>query len=99
GCAALLGSDTRLTDDDLHINHAYLGGGYGVVGTPEIEATQLLATLEGTLVGPVYTARSLAGLIDLIRTGEIAKEETVLFWHTGDDAALHAYTQHFVGAP
>jgi D-cysteine desulfhydrase len=93
--AKLLQVDARLTPDDFAINHDYLGGGYGVIGEPEIEATRLLATLEGTLVGPVYTARCLAGLIDLVRQGTIAPDETVLFWHTGDDAALHAYTHAF----
>lgn len=90
-CAELLSSDVRITDDELPINHNYLGGGYGVVGPPEIEAVNLLATLEGQFVGPVYTSRALAGLIDLMRKGEIGPDEKVLFWHTGGDAALHAY--------
>lgn len=89
--AALLGTDVRISGEDLPINHNYLGGGYGVVGPPEIEAVNLLATLEGTLVGPVYTSRALAGIIDLIRKGEIGQDENILFWHTGGDAALHAY--------
>ncbi|MEM7625673.1 MAG: D-cysteine desulfhydrase family protein [Planctomycetota bacterium] len=89
--AALLGSDARVTDADLPINHDYLGGGYGVVGPPEVEAVNLLATLEGTLVGPVYTSRALAGLIDLIRNEAVSADENILFWHTGGDAALHAY--------
>lgn len=94
-CAKLLNSDVRITDDELPINHEYLGGGYGVVGPPEVEAVNLLATLEGQFVGPVYTSRALAGLLDLIRKGEIAQNEKVLFWHTGGDAALHAYVHEF----
>ncbi|MEM8496151.1 MAG: D-cysteine desulfhydrase family protein [Planctomycetota bacterium] len=93
-CAELLGSDVKISRSsggDLPINHDYLGGGYGVVGPPEIEAINLLATLEGQFVGPVYTSRALAGLIDLIRNGQVDRNETILFWHTGGDAALHAY--------
>jgi 1-aminocyclopropane-1-carboxylate deaminase/D-cysteine desulfhydrase-like pyridoxal-dependent ACC family enzyme len=30
-------------------------------------------------------------MIDLVRRGVFKSGETVLFWHTGDDAALHAY--------
>lgn len=93
--AALLGSDVRISGGDLPINHDYLGGGYGVVGPPEVEAVNLLATLEGQFVGPVYTSRALAGLIDLMRKGDIAQDEKILFWHTGGDAALHAYTHEF----
>ncbi|MEM6853118.1 MAG: D-cysteine desulfhydrase family protein [Planctomycetota bacterium] len=94
-CAELLNSDVNTSGDDLRINHDYLGGGYGVVGPPEIEAVNLLATREGQFVGPVYTSRALAGLIDLIRNGQIDRNETILFWHTGGDAALHAYTSNF----
>ncbi|MEM1028467.1 MAG: pyridoxal-phosphate dependent enzyme, partial [Planctomycetota bacterium] len=94
-CAELLNSDVNTSGDDLRINHDYLGGGYGVVGPPEIEAVNLLATREGQFVGPVYTSRALAGLIDLIRNGQIDRNETILFWHTGGDAALHAYTLNF----
>lgn len=93
--AALLGSDVRISGGDLPINHDYLGGGYGVVGPPEVEAVNLLATLEGQFVGPVYTSRALAGLIDLMRQGDITPDEKILFWHTGGDAALHAYTHEF----
>lgn len=93
--AEILGTDVRLSDEDLPINHHYLGGGYGVVGPPEVEAVNLLAALEGALVGPVYTSRALAGLIDLIRKGEVEKDENILFWHTGGDAALHAYRTDF----
>ena len=93
--ASLLGSNIQISNEDLPINHDYLGGGYGVVGPPEVEAVNLLATLEGTLVGPVYTSRALAGLIDLIRKGQVGKDENILFWHTGGDAALHAYRNDF----
>jgi len=33
----------------------------------------------------------MAGLIDLIRQGEFAAGQNVLFWHTGGTAALFAY--------
>ena len=68
-----------------------LGKGAAVLGDAEREAIHMLASHEGILVGPVYTGRSLAGMIDMIRRGEISPEENVLFWHTGDTAALFAY--------
>lgn len=48
------------------------------------------------LLDPVYTGRAMAGLIDLVRNGEIRKSETVLFWHTGGTAALYAYSEEIL---
>ncbi len=75
----------------IEVIDRYLGGGYAVVGEPEREAIEMFGRLEGILVDPVYTGRAAAGLIDLIRLGEIASEERVLFWHTGGTPALFAY--------
>jgi D-cysteine desulfhydrase len=91
GAAQLLGAGERLSVEDFHTNYDYLGAGYGIVGDLEREAINLLARTEGLLVGPVYTARAAGAMIDLVRRGTIAANETVLFWHTGDDVALHAY--------
>jgi len=63
-----------------------------VVGAAENEAIALTAQLEGILLDPVYTGRAMAGLIDMIRTGEILPGEKVLFWHTGGAPSLFAYT-------
>ncbi len=68
-----------------------LAPGYGRLGAPAREAISLLATQEGLFVDPVYTAKSLAVLIDLVRTGVIEKGARVLFIHTGGLPALFAY--------
>ena len=73
---------------EIHVNDGYLGGGYGIMGLPEIEAINMFAKLEGLLLDPVYTGRAAAGLIDLIRKGYFKSDETVLFWHTGGTPAL-----------
>jgi len=75
---------------ELHLNNAYLGDGYGVVGAREREAIELTARLEGILLDPVYTARAMGGLIDMIRGGTLGKDACVLFWHTGGTPALFA---------
>jgi len=74
----------------------YLGGGFAVMGEPEREAIRLMARHEGILLDPVYTGRAMAGLIDLVRRGEIGKDETVLFWHTGGSPALYAYADELL---
>jgi D-cysteine desulfhydrase len=94
--AVLLGSDVRLTVEDFHTNYDYLGAGYGVVGDFERNAIRTLAQTEGLLVGPVYTGRAAGAMIDLIERGAFGANETVLFWHTGDDVALHAYAKELL---
>jgi 1-aminocyclopropane-1-carboxylate deaminase len=37
----------------------------------------------------------MAGLIDLVRSGEIGKDSTVLFAHLGGQPALNAYSGLF----
>jgi len=44
----------------------------------------------------VYTGKAMAGLLGLIRGGEIASDERVLFWHTGGTPALFAYTKELL---
>ena len=89
--AELLEVDVALPEQQTTLCYGYLGDGYGVVGDLERSAIRLAAQTEGLLVGPVYTGRALGGLIDLVGRGVIDPNETVLFWHTGDESALHAY--------
>ena len=73
------------------VRDEYCGAGYGVLTSAEREAIQLMARTEGVLVDPVYTARALAGLIDLIRRGTFTPQENVCFWHTGGTPGIFAY--------
>ncbi|MGA2111333.1 MAG: D-cysteine desulfhydrase family protein [Anaerolineales bacterium] len=69
----------------------FIGEGYGVLGAPEREAIRLFAGTEGILLDPVYTGRAAAGLLHMVRGGEMKPGERVLFWHTGGIPALWAY--------
>lgn len=89
--SALLGRRERFDPETIDVVDDYLGGGYAVLGAPEIEATRLFARLEGLLLDPVYTARAAAGMIDMVRRGRIDRSERVLFWHTGGGPAVFAY--------
>ena len=95
--AAYLKLDFHFAPDDIAVNADYLGAGYGVMGDPERDAIRLTAQTEGVLLDPVYTGRAFAGMIDLIRKGEIGRDETVLFWHTGGTPALFAYADELAG--
>ena len=50
----------------------------------------MLARTEGLLFDPVYSGKALAGLIDLVRKGELG-DGNIVFLHTGGAAALFAY--------
>ncbi|HEY2620276.1 MAG TPA: D-cysteine desulfhydrase [Acetobacteraceae bacterium] len=72
-------------------NCDYVGPGYGHPTPGMTEAVLMLARLEGVLLDPVYSGKAMAGLIDLIRKGEIGKGETVVFLHTGGAVGLFGY--------
>lgn len=89
--ASRLNLDKEFSKGEEHLNNNYLGKGYGVVSAAEKEAIDLMARLEGILLDPVYTAKAMAGLIDLIRKKHYSKTDKVLFWHTGGAPALFYY--------
>jgi L-cysteate sulfo-lyase len=91
-----LGLHLSFTPEEVVAYDGYLGAGYAIMGEPEREAISLLARCEGILLDPVYTGRAMAGLIDLIRTGEFSKDETIVFWHTGGSVALFAYAEQLL---
>lgn len=88
--ASRLDMDITIAPEEVLVNAEYLGGGYAVMGIPEIEAIRLFAKTEGLLLDPVYTGRAAAGMIDLIRKGFFKEKDRVLFWHTGGSPALFA---------
>ncbi len=90
---AHMGLHMPVRPGDVHVNDAYIGQGYGVLGDPEREAIRLAARTEGLLLDPVYTGRAMAGLMDLIRQRAFGANENVLFWHTGGSPALFAYAE------
>jgi len=69
----------------------YVGPGYSLPTDQMAEAVRMLARLEGILMDPVYTGKTMAGLIDLVRRGYFEKQEKILFVHTGGSPALHVY--------
>jgi 1-aminocyclopropane-1-carboxylate deaminase len=70
-------------------------GTYGIPDAKTIEAIRLCARLEGMLTDPVYEGKSMAALIDLVRSGRIAPGSRVLYAHLGGQPALNAYAGAF----
>ncbi len=84
-----LGRDLR--DDEFTLLDGWAGDLYGVPVDSTMEAMRLGAELEAMITDPVYEGKSLAGLIDLVRTADIPKDSTVLYAHLGGQPALNAY--------
>jgi L-cysteate sulfo-lyase len=94
-CADKVGLKAALRDDAFQIRSGYAGAGYGVPTPGMLEAVSLLARLEGIILDPVYAGKAMAGLIDLVRTGVFASDETIVFVHTGGMPAMFAYADCF----
>jgi len=92
---AMLGIKTPISRDDVIVNDDYIGEGYSRKTDAMIEAITLMARLEGILMDPVYTGKSLAGMIDLIKKGYFKDCENILYLHTGGSATLFHYTDYF----
>jgi L-cysteate sulfo-lyase len=89
--ADYIGKPGIVAREDVVANCDYVGAGYGIPTAGMNEAVLLLARLEGLLFDPVYSGKALAGMIDLVRKGEFARGENIVFLHTGGAAALFAY--------
>jgi len=93
--AELLGVAGAVKREAVVANCDYVGEGYGVPTPGMIEAVTLVARSEGILLDPVYSGKAMAGLIDLVRKGQLRKGENVVFLHTGGAVGLYGYVHAF----
>ena len=93
--AELIGLGRDLTDDEIVVLEGWAGDHYGIPVESTLDAIRLTGRLEGMIIDPVYEGKSMAGLIDLVTSGEIAQDSTVLYAHLGGQPALNAYSALF----
>jgi 1-aminocyclopropane-1-carboxylate deaminase len=93
--AELIGLGRELKDDEITVLEGWAGDYYGIPVESTLEAIRLSGQLEGMIIDPVYEGKSMAGLIDLIRNGEIGDDSHVLYAHLGGQPALNAYSGLF----
>jgi 1-aminocyclopropane-1-carboxylate deaminase len=86
-----IGLGRTLEADEITLVDGYAGPVYGVPDEGTIEAIHLAARTEGMLTDPVYEGKSMAGLIGMVRSGEIPAGSRVLYAHLGGQPALPAY--------
>ena len=85
-----------LDQDNILVNHAYFGEGYGIPNEETLDAIRLFASLEGILLDPVYSGKAAACLIDQINIGAFDESTDIVFLHTGGQASLSAYQDDFM---
>jgi 1-aminocyclopropane-1-carboxylate deaminase len=90
-----IGLGRSIRDDEIVLLDGWHAGTYGIPDERTIEAIRLCARLEGVLTDPVYEGKSMAALIDLVRSGRIEPGSRVLYAHLGGQPALNAYAGAF----
>src|SRR5689334_16590881 len=93
--ADLIGMNKEIRDQDIVIEPDYAGPGYGLPDAATIDAIRTAARLEAMITDPVYEGKSMAGLIDMAKSGAIPKGSRVLYVHLGGAMALDAYRKAF----
>lgn len=84
-------AETDITEEDVILDDKYNAKVYGIPDETTIEAMKFGASTEAFITDPVYEGKSLAGMMDLIKTGKIAGGN-VLYAHLGGQLALNAYS-------
>jgi 1-aminocyclopropane-1-carboxylate deaminase len=88
----LIGLGRNLREDEMTLLGEWAGDSYGIPVDSTLEAIRTTARLEGVILDPVYEGKSMAGLIDLVKSGDISKNSTVLYAHLGGQLANNAYS-------
>ncbi|KAJ7028023.1 putative 1-aminocyclopropane-1-carboxylate deaminase [Mycena alexandri] len=91
--AAKIGlAEGDITDADVILDERYHAGAYGVPDRQTVEAIKYGASMDAFITDPVYEGKSLAGMIDMVRRGEITGGN-VLYAHLGGQLALNVYSE------
>lgn len=67
--------------DEVTFLSDWLGDGYGHPTPAAVRAEEMLRDTEGLELEGVYTAKTMAALVDLVEAGHL-REGPVLYWHT-----------------
>ena len=89
--AKLCGLPNSVKRSDVMANSDYVGEGYGIPTQGTLNAMESLARTEGILLDPVYSAKGMDGLLDLVKTGYFGKNKNIVFLHTGGEQGIYGY--------
>ncbi|WP_372574275.1 D-cysteine desulfhydrase family protein [Ruegeria jejuensis] len=88
---SLLGIDPARLLAKIEVWDGALAPGYGKLGAKTRSALERMAQSEGIFLDPVYSAKTFAGLLDLISEEQIQPGQKVVMIHTGGLPALFGY--------
>lgn len=75
--------DQEIKTERIKIIDGYVGQGYALSRSEELDAIASLAKLEAVVLDPVYTGKAYYGLINELEKGTFVDSENILFMHTG----------------
>ena len=82
--------------EDIVVEDDYIGPGYSLPTEGMKEAVKLLARTEALLLDPVYTGKTMAGILDLASKNYFGSAKNILFLHTGGSPALYQCSGEFL---
>jgi len=85
----------KFEEKEIKIIEGYVGQGYALNKPEELEFIKSFASQTGILLDPVYTAKAMFGLVDLLKKGELSKKEKIIFMHTGGGFGLFPIKERF----
>ncbi|KAJ5746768.1 hypothetical protein N7520_011950 [Penicillium odoratum] len=85
-------AEDDITDADVILDDRYHAGIYGIPDRQTWDAIEYAARMEAFITDPVYEGKSFAGMLDMIKRGEI-QGSNVLYAHLGGQLALNAYSE------
>ncbi len=88
--------DDLISDDDLIVSGDYYGKAYAYPTDDANDAIKLLGEKEGIILDPVYTGKTMAGMIDMIKNNKLDNPKDIVFLHTGGAPAIHSFADLFL---
>jgi len=95
--AALLRVASLPDEQEIHISDDHIGPGYGVPTSESLDAVRQAAEVEGLLLDPVYTGKAWAALTAAVRRGQVSRDATVVFLHTGGAPNVFLHSDALAG--
>jgi len=87
----ILEINSIVSKDDVIVIDDYAEGGYRKITSRVVDAVKLLSSTESIFIDPVYTGKTLLGLIDMIKNNKISKNDRVVLMHTGGVPNIFAF--------
>ena len=88
-----IGCAIRIPDSDIICDDSQLAPGYGQPSDDTVAAIKYMARNEGILLDPTYSGKTFAALLEMLRRGDFAAAQHVVFLHTGGAVSLFGYPE------